>query len=74
MALFTFINDTRTTNKLLTRIAEALERIAPPTGDPILRTPAQAEDISYATDEGTAKQELLDELGRYEEEMKHEAD
>ena len=69
MSLFTFISDTRATNKLLTRIAEALERIAPPTGDPLPRTPAVADDVSYASDEQTAKQELMDEIGRYEKEM-----
>lgn len=72
MSLFTFISDTRATNRLLTRIAEALERIAPPTGDPAPRTPATGDDVSYASDEQTAKQELLDEIGRYEREVQEE--
>lgn len=70
MSLFTFISDTRATNKLLARIADALDRLAPPEQAPVARTPAAAEDITYASDEASARQELLDELGRYEQEMK----
>lgn len=72
MSLFTYISDTRAIAKQLVRIADALERAYPPTGDPKPRTPAEAEDISYATDEATAKQELMDEIGRYEREMHDE--
>jgi hypothetical protein len=69
VALFTFITDHRAIARELKRCADALERLAPPTGDDKVRTPADANDVSYATDEATAKQELLDELKGYEKEM-----
>lgn len=69
MSIFTYISDTRKVAHELKRIADALERLAPPTGDDKPRTPADATDVSYASDEQTAKQDLLDEIGRYEKEM-----
>lgn len=72
MSLFTFISDTRAIAKELRRIADALERAFPPTGDPKPRTPAEADDITYASDEATARQELRDELDKYQREFDEE--
>jgi hypothetical protein len=74
VSLFTFITDTRAIARELKRIGDALERIAPPTGDPTTRMPAQGDDVSYASDEETAKHELLEEIGRLEHEPQSEAD
>lgn len=72
MSLFTYISDTRKVAKELHRIADALERAFPPQEAPVVRTPAQADDISYATDEDTAKQELKDEIEGYRREYERE--
>jgi len=69
VSIFTYISDTRKVAHELKRIADALDRMAPPVGDPSPRVAAAADDVSYATDEETAKRELLEEIGRYEREM-----
>ena len=69
MSLLTYISDTRAVARELRRIADALDRLAPPTGDPSPRTPADADDITYATDEETAKQELRDDIAKYQREV-----
>src|ERR1700751_5885788 len=68
MSLFPLFRDLRGLTKEARRLADALERAFPPTAPLSSYKAADADDISYATDEGTARQELLDELHRMETE------
>jgi len=72
MSLFTLFADLRGLTREAKRIADALERAYPPLAPLSAYKAAGADDISYATDEGTAKQELIDELHRMETEGEEE--
>lgn len=52
-----------TRNHQLKRIADALDRAFPPVPD--LAAPADEKDVTYASDEATAVQEIKDEFERY---------
>ena len=61
MSLFTFITKTDDLIPYLSRIAAALERIAPEPAEAEVLTPAEA--VTYVDEEALAKQEAIDELG-----------
>lgn len=61
MSLFTFITKTDDLIPYLSRIAAALERIAPEPAVAEAITPEEA--VTYVDEEALAKQEAIDELG-----------
>jgi hypothetical protein len=57
----TFITDTKDLIPILTRIADALDRIAPLPEEAVSLKPEEA--VTYTDEEAIAKQEEIDELG-----------
>lgn len=59
MSLFNLFADLRGVRKELRRIADALDR-AVPIPSPDQAGPTEGNDVSYASDESSARQELID--------------